>query len=126
MYELVLMNLEKVMLGALIFLGAYISNVMLGAWKSVKIDGSTFDWKMILNSAIKYAVLTIGIAILAIVVAVVPEYATYIGITIEDATLQAIDSIVIIGAFLTSAIRYLVDAVNKVKTILGIGITSDK
>lgn len=126
MYELVLMNLEKVMLGALIFLGAYISNVMLGAWKSVKIDGSTFDWKMILNSAIKYAVLTIGIAILAIVVAVVPEYATYIGITIEDATLQAIDSIVIIGAFLTSAIRYLVDAVNKVKTILGIGITSDE
>lgn len=125
-FMLVLENLEKVGLGALIFLGSYIANMALGAWKSVKIDGSTFDWKMILNSAIKYVVLTIGIAILAIVVAVVPEYATYIGITIDDATLEAIDSIVIIGAFLTSAIRYLVDAVNKIKSILGIGISSDE
>ena len=37
--RLILVNLEQVGLGMLLFLGAYISNMGLGAYKSVKIDG---------------------------------------------------------------------------------------
>lgn len=121
---LILGNLEKVGIGAALFLGAYLANMALGAWRNVKIDGGSFDWKMIGNSVFKYAILTLGIALLSIVVAVVPEYATYIGITIEPATLETIDAIVIIGAFLTSTIRYIVDAIDKLKVILGISVNS--
>lgn len=118
---LIVSNLEKVGIGAAIFFGAYLANMALGAWRNVKIDGGSFDWKMIGNSLLKYVVLTVGIAILAVVVAVVPEYATYVGITIEPTTLETIDAIIIIGAFLTSAIRYIVDGISKLKAILGVG-----
>ena len=38
-FQIVIENLEKVGIGALLFLGAYMSNVCLGAWRSVKIEG---------------------------------------------------------------------------------------
>lgn len=118
---LILGNLEKVGIGAALFLGAYLANMALGAWKNVKIDGGSFDWKMIGNSVVKYMVLVLGIALLSVVVAVVPEYVTYVGIEIEAAVLETIDAIVIVGAFLTSAIRYIADGIGKLKAILGVG-----
>ena len=116
---LVLINLEKVGLGILLFCGAYLANMGLGAWKSVKIDSNAFDWKLIGQSALKFIVLIVSLALLSVVVSIVPAYATYIGIEISDETMQTIDSLVIIGAFLTATIKYIVDGVNKVKTILG-------
>ena len=34
-FQIVIENLEKVGIGALLFLGAYISNVCLGAWRNI-------------------------------------------------------------------------------------------
>ena len=45
--SIVIANLEKVGIGDLLFLGAYVSNICLGAWRSVKIEGYDFDWKLI-------------------------------------------------------------------------------
>lgn len=115
---LVVDNLEKIGIGALLFLCAYLSNMGLGAWNNVKIGGATFDWKLIVNSVIKFIVLGLSLALLSFVVSVIPAYATYVGIEIEAETLQTIDSIVIIGAFLTATIRYVTDAVGKVREIL--------
>lgn len=120
-FALILMNMEKVGFGAIIFLMTYLANMALGAWKNVKIDGSSFDWKMIGNSVVKYVVLVLGIALLSVAVVVVPEYVTYVGIEIEAAVLETIDAIVIVGAFLTSAIRYIADGISKLKAILGAG-----
>lgn len=116
--NLVLMNLEKVGIGIALFLGAYLANMGLGAWKNVKISGATFDWKLIVNSVIKFIVLGLSLALLSFVVSVIPAYATYVGIEIETETLQMIDSIVIIGAFLTATIRYVTDGIGKIKEIL--------
>ena len=117
--NLILMNLEKVGVGVLIFLGAYIANMCLGAWKNVKIEGSDFDWKLIGQSILKFIVLGVGIGILSCVISVIPAYATYVGITIEQEVLDTIDSIVIIGAFMAATIRYITDTTSKLKTILG-------
>ena len=117
--NLILMNLEKVGVGVLIFLGAYIANMCLGAWKNVKIEGSDFDWKLIGQSILKFIVLGVGIGILSCVISVIPAYATYVGITIEQEVLDTIDSIVIIGAFMAATIRYITDTISKLKTILG-------
>ena len=35
---IILGNLEKVGIGLLMFIGAYLANMGLGAWKSIKID----------------------------------------------------------------------------------------
>lgn len=116
---LVLDNLAKVGIGMGLFCAAYISNIFLGAWKSVQIDGYEFDGKAILQSAVKFVVLGLSIALLSCVVSIIPSYATYVGIEIGAETMGTINGLVIIGSFLTATIRYVVDAINKVKTILG-------
>lgn len=114
----ILVNLEKVGIGAALFLGAYISNILFGIWKNVKISGYAFNWRLILESALKYIILGVGIAMLSIVISAVPQYATYVGIEIGQDTIELIDSIVIIGAFLTATLRYSVDSISKLKDIL--------
>lgn len=112
-------NLEKVGIGVLLFLMAYISNMALGAWRSVKIDGYVFDKKLILQSIVKFFVLGVGIALLAIVASLIPSYMIYTGVTIEEVTVETIDNIIIIGAFLTATVRYWIDGISKLKEILG-------
>lgn len=121
--NLILMNLEKVGIGVVIFLGAYIANMCLGMWKNVKIEGYDFDWKLIGQSVLKFVVLGVGIGVLSCVVSVIPAYATYVGITIEPSVLETIDALVIVGAFMAATIRYIADAINKVKVILGVSTT---
>ena len=118
-FQIVIENLEKVSIGALLFLGAYMSNVCLGAWRSVKIEGYDFDWKLIGQSLVKFAVLGLGIGLLSIVVSILPVYMTYVGVVIEDETMAVLDSVVIITAFVVACGRYVKDAYSKLKEILG-------
>ena len=118
--SIVIINLEKVGIGALLFLGAYMSNVCLGAWRSVKIEGYDVDWKLIGQSLVKFVVLGLGIGLLSIVVSILPAYMTYVGIVIEDETMAVLDSIVIITAFVVACAKYIKDAYGKLKEILGV------
>ena len=117
--SIVIANLEKVGIGVLLFLGAYLSNICLGVWRNVKIEGYDFDWKLIAHSAVKFIVLGVGIGLMSIVVSVLPVYMTYVGIVIEDETMNVLDSIVIITAFVMACGRYVKDAYSKLKEILG-------
>lgn len=112
-------NLEKVGIGVVLFLGAYLSNVCLGAWRNVKIEGYDFDWKLIGQSLIKFVVLGAGIGLLSVVVSTLPIYMAYVGIDIADETMQVLDSIVIITAFVLATAKYIKDAYEKLKDILG-------
>lgn len=116
---IVVANLEKVGIGVLLFLGAYLSNICLGVWRNVKIEGYDFDWKLIAQSAVKFVVLGIGIGLMSVVVSILPEYMTYVGIDITDEAMQVFDSIVIVTAFMTAAVKYVKDAYAKLKDILG-------
>lgn len=118
-FSLILSNLEKIGMGIGIFLGAYLANIGLGAWNSVKINGDTFNWKLIGHSVVKFLVLILSLGLLSVVLSIVPAYATYIGIEVGAETLQTIDGLVIISAFMTATIKYILDAINKVKVMLG-------
>ena len=120
MIELIISNLEKVGLGVLLFLGAYASNMLLGAWRSVKIEGFEFEWGKIASSLAKFIVLGVGIGLMSIIVSILPFYMTYVGIDIGEETMQIFDSIVIISAFTTAAIKYVKDAYTKLKDILSV------
>lgn len=112
-------NLEKVGIGVVLFLGAYLSNICLGAWRSVKIEGYDFDWKLVGQSLIKFIVLGVGIGLLSIVISTLPIYMVYVGIDIAEETMQVLDSIVIITAFVVATTKYVKDAYTKLKDILG-------
>lgn len=125
-FNMALINVEQVGIGLALFLAVYISNIGLGAWKNVKIEGYDFDGKAILQSLAKFGVLGASIALLSTAVSFIPMYASYVGIEIEAEVLSAIDSLVIIGAFLTATIRYAIDAIDKLKTILGNGVNTSE
>lgn len=124
--DMALVNLEQVGIGMALFLAVYISNIGLGAWKNVKIEGYDFDGMAILQSLAKFVVLGVSMALLSVAVSFIPVYAGYVGITIEAEVLDAVDSIVIIGAFLTATIRYAMDALDKIKAILGNGVNTSE
>lgn len=118
-FNLVIFNLEKIGIGAILFLSAYVANILLGAWKNVKIEGYEFNWKLIMQSIIKFIVLGVGVGLLSIVISIIPMYLTYIGIEIGAETMETIDSMVIISAFITATIKYVADSIAKIKAILG-------
>lgn len=118
MLELIIANLEKVGIGAGIFLLAYMSNIMLGAWRNTKIDAQQFDWKKIANSVVQYLVLGASISFLTIVVTVIPSYVALKGFQIDAETMKLLDASVILGAFIAAALRYVKDAFTKIKDLL--------
>lgn len=115
---LVVENLSKIGIGATLFLIAYLSNMGLGAWKSVKVDGYNFDWKLVLNSMVKYIVLVASVAGLCVVVTVTPEYANYVGLAIPDEYIEVVSNIVIIGTFITGIGIYVKDGLDKLRAII--------
>lgn len=117
---LIATNLEKVGCGVLIFVMCYIANMLLGVWENVKVQGYEFDKTLILNSIIKFFVFGVAITLLSVSISVIPVYVGYIGIAIEEATLQAIDSTIIIGSFLTASFNYAKDALGKLKALLNV------
>ena len=117
--SIVLDNLEKVGIGCFLFLGAYLSNMCLGVWRNVRIQGYNFDWRLIAQSVAKFVVLGLGIGLMSLVVSILPQYMTYVGIVIEDETMAVLDSIVIITAFVVACVKYVKDAYDKLKDILG-------
>nr|DAE59993.1 MAG TPA: hypothetical protein [Caudoviricetes sp.] len=118
MMNIIIMNLEKIGFGMLMFMGAYLANMGLGAWRNVKIDGASFDWKKIAQSAVKFVVLMASMGLMSIVASAIPAYATFIGIEIGAEVMETIDAMVIVGAFMTATIRYIGDAITKVKDLL--------
>lgn len=118
MMNIIVMNLEKIGFGMLMFMGAYLANMGLGAWRNVKIDGASFDWKKIAQSAVKFVVLVVSMGLMSIVASAIPAYATFIGIEIGAEVMETIDAMVIVGAFMTATIRYIGDAITKVKDLL--------
>lgn len=120
MMNIIIANLEKVGIGVALFMGAYVSNMCLGAWRNVKIEGYDFDWKLIAQSVVKFIVLGIGISLMSIVVSILPVYMEYVGIDITDETMQVIDSLVIITAFVVACVKYIREAYEKLKDILSV------
>lgn len=120
MVNIIFANLEKVGIGVVLFMGAYVSNMCLGAWRNVKIEGYDFDWKLILQSLVKFIVLGLGISLMSIVVSILPVYMEYIGIDIADETMQVLDSLVIITAFVVACVKYVREAYEKLKDILSV------
>lgn len=118
--DMIIDCIEKVGIGIALFLCSYVANVCLGAWRSVKLEGYEFDWKLILESVIKFVVLGIGITLLSAVVSVFPMYLSYVGIDISEDAMQVFDSLVIVGAFVSASVRYVTDAYEKLKEILGV------
>ena len=118
MFEQILLNLENTGYAMIIFLCAYLANMLFGTWHNVKVLNQPFDKWKILNSVLKIMMFTGGLALLITAVTTLPIFADKIGWAIPPDYTEAFSALVIMGAVLMVAIKYIKEAYEKLVAIL--------
>ena len=77
-----------------------------------------FDYKKLLNSALKILAFGAGTSLLVIGITLVPIFANFVGFVIPDEYSEVFQNLAIIAVFIVSACKYLVEAYTKFKKIL--------
>lgn len=78
-----------------------------------------WDWDKIKASAIKIAAFVIGTTLMTVGVTALPIFCDYIGLTIPEEFAEVFQKLAIIGVFVYAACKYLTDAFDKFKKLLG-------
>ena len=116
--DILLTNLTHVGMGCALFIIAYISNMLLSLWYNIKMLNQEFDYKKLLNSALKILAFGAGTSLLVIGITLVPIFANFVGFVIPDEYSEVFQNLAIIAVFIVSACKYLVEAYTKFKKIL--------
>lgn len=111
-------NLINLCWAALIFVCAYLSNLIFSLYYNVKQLGQVFDNKKILNSILKIISIVVGSVLLVTAITVLPKFADYIGWEIPEEYVDVFSNLVIIGVCLYMSCKYIFEAFNKFKSII--------
>ena len=114
----ILINLERVGVGILLFLIAYGSNMGFSIYLNTKILGESFDKSKIINSLLKILAFSVGATLLCVAITGIPIFANYVGFVIPDEYSEVFENLAILGVFLVAACRYVLESYNKMKLIL--------
>ena len=118
MLNSIIQNLINVGWALLIFLAAYLANIIFSLWYNIKIKREDFEWSRIAESAVKCFVFLLGLTFLCIAVTALPLYATMIGWAVPEEFTELFTDLVIVGAFLLVACKYIKEALLKLIAIL--------
>lgn len=111
-------NLINLGWAALIFVCAYLSNLIFSLYYNVKQLGQVFDNKKILNSILKIISIVVGSILLVTAITVLPKFADYIGWEIPEEYVDVFSNLVIIGVCLYMSCKYIFESFNKFKSII--------
>lgn len=117
-WTLVLENLKYTLYGSALFAAAYVANMLLGIFKNVFVLRENFDWHKIYRSAIKIAAVAGGCILLSVTITTLPQFATMVGWDIPKEFAEAFSALAIIGIFLYSTCKYVIEAISKLSNIL--------
>lgn len=118
MIENILHNLTNIGWAMLIFLCAYLSNMAFSMYYNIKVLTNPFDKQKILNSVVKIMVFAFGLTLLCLAVTTLPLFANEVGWEIPSEYTDVFSNLVIIGAVLLVACKYVVEAFSGFKDIL--------
>lgn len=114
----ILQNLTYVGIGALLFLVAYISNMAFSLYYNIRMLKENFDKNKIVDSAIRISVIVVGLTLLCIAITTLPQFVTYVGLTIPQEYADIFSNLAVLTLFVTSACKYVLEAYTKFKKIL--------
>lgn len=118
MLNSIIQNLINVGWALLIFLAAYLANIIFSLWYNIKIKREDFEWSRIAESTVKCFVFLLGLTFLCIAVTALPLYATMVGWAVPEEFTELFTDLVIVGAFLLVACKYIKEALLKLIAIL--------
>ena len=117
-WKLALDNLEVAGVGFAIFAMAYISNMSFSLYYNIKINQEVFSKEKLLNSVFKILAFAGGIIFLILATSLIVPWASNNGLAIPVEYSEVISTIATLGACLSGALKYIMEAFNKMKKIL--------
>ena len=123
--QVILTNLMDVGIGVLLFIMAYVSNMALGLYYNIKVMNQPFEKQRLADSGLKVLAFGIGTALLCVCITTIPAFATHVGFEIPEEYSTVFQDLAILAVFITSALKYVIEAYTKFSAILKIS-SNDK
>lgn len=117
-WKLALDNLEVAGIGFAIFAMAYISNMSFSLYYNIKINQEVFSKEKLLNSVFKILAFAGGTVFLILATSLIVPWASNNGLAIPVEYSEVISTIATLGVCLSGALKYIMEAFNKMKKIL--------
>lgn len=117
-WKLALDNLEIAGVGFAIFAMAYISNMSFSLYYNIKINQEVFSKEKLLNSVFKILAFAGGTIFLILATSLIVPWASNNGLAIPVEYSEVISTIATLGVCLSGALKYIMEAFNKMKKIL--------
>ena len=117
-WKLALDNLEVAGVGFAIFAMAYISNMSFSLYYNIKINREVFSKEKLLNSVFKILAFAGGTIFLILATSLIVPWASNNGLAIPVEYSEVISTIATLGVCLSGALKYIMEAFNKMKKVL--------
>jgi hypothetical protein len=118
MFEIIIGDLIKIGYAMAIFLCAYLANVVFSLWYNIKINREPFSREKLATGGLKALTFIVGLTLLCIAITTLPIFATEVGWTIPDEYAELFADLIIVGAVLLVACKYIKEAFTKFVAIL--------
>lgn len=101
-----------------IFLCAFLANVVFSLWYNIKINREPFSREKLATGGLKALTFIVGLTLLCIAITTLPIFATEVGWTIPEEYAELFADLIIVGAVLLVACKYIKEAFTKFVAIL--------
>ena len=106
------------LIGFSIFGMAYLSNVSFSLYYNIKIAGETFEKQRLINSLYKILAFAGGTLLLVLATSLIIPWASENNLPIPAEYSTVISTVATLGVCLSGALKYIMEAFNKMKNIL--------
>lgn len=117
--EQILSNMEVVAFGCMLFVTAYMCNVLFSTYYNTQFLKEKFELNKLKESAIKILMFVFGTTLLCIGITTIPIFAEYAGLVLPKEFIDVFQQLAIVSVFVVMACRYFIEAFAKFKIILG-------
>ena len=114
----ILVNLENVGIGMLLFFMAYLSNMSFSIYYNIKVLGQGFDTKKILTSVEKLIAYIVGTILLVVVVTTLPLFSAQAGLELPQEFVDTFSTMAIMILPIYASCKYALKAYSKMKSVL--------
>lgn len=118
MLNCLLNNLQLMGILIAMYVGAFGANTLLGIYSNLAQAKEQFSKEKLIQGLIKGVIVLIGSLAITIIISLLPDTLTTLGISVEDGMLEGISMVAIAGVMVTTILRYLKDAMSKFYAIL--------
>ena len=118
MLTCLLNNLQLMGILIAMYVGAFSANTLLGIYSNLAHAKEQFSKEKLIQGLIRGAIVLIGSLLITVIISLLPDTLTALGISVEEGMLEGISMVAIAGVMVSTILRYLKNAMIKFYCIL--------